>query len=54
MYGISKRRKRLRRRNTQNRRFSDVFRGYRSGTLVEDGLMPSGNERCRAGRFKYL
>ena len=22
----------------ENRRFSDVFRGYRSGTLVENGL----------------
>ena len=25
-------------KTSENRRFSDVFRGYGSGTLVEDGL----------------
>ena len=25
-------------KTSENRRFSDVFRGYRSGTLVENGL----------------
>ena len=26
-------------KTSENRRLSDVFRGYRSGTLVENGLM---------------
>ena len=26
-------------KTSENRRFSDVFRGYRSGTLVENGLI---------------
>ena len=26
-------------KTSENLRFSDVFRGYRSGTLVENGLM---------------
>ena len=31
--------------NIKNRRFSDVFRSYRSVTLVENGLrIPGGNE----------
>ena len=28
-------------KTSENLRFSDVFRGYRSGTLVENGLMKS-------------
>ena len=26
-------------KTSENQRFSDVFRGYRSGTLVENGLI---------------
>ena len=26
-------------KTSENRRFSDVFRGYRIGTLVENGVM---------------
>ena len=34
-------------KTSENRRFSDIFRGYRSETLVEDGL---NNEP----RFKWI
>ena len=36
-------------RKTENRRFSDVFREYRSGTLVENGLSASLSSAANIG-----
>ena len=44
---------------SEKRRFSDVFRGYRRGTLVENGLISpkfkfDGFQRCLQNPIKHL